>query len=195
MPFGYCALRVLLLFLLRERVGVGTPEMRCGVLPLLLAGEGWVRAREIRLHWALHQSEQRVRWADCSSLSESCAPSSALRCSRARSLLPQAGDGTSRRSPACGRSSGEFPRPAVFAERGMPAAGRDPPCAESSSNQSSARNTNVPLVPPKPKLFDITVCNFASRLSRRIGKSSAFESSRSIFAEPAMKPPCIISRQ
>src|SRR3546814_9388908 len=33
-------------------------------------------------------------------------------------------------------------------------------------------NTSVPLVPPKPKLFDITVRSCASRVSRRTGKRS-----------------------
>src|SRR6185312_15070622 len=55
-------------------------------------------------------------------------------------------------------------------------------------------NTRLALVPPKPKLLDITVARRASRLSRRIGKPSARGSSASMLAEPAMKPPCIISR-
>ena len=51
------------------------------------------------------------------------------------------------------------------------------------------------LVPPKPKLLDITVSSAASRLPRRIGKPSACGSSASMLAEPAMKPSRIISRQ
>src|SRR5690606_33883954 len=35
-------------------------------------------------------------------------------------------------------------------------------------------NTRVALVPPKPKLLDITTSSCASRLSRAIGKPSAF---------------------
>ncbi len=55
-------------------------------------------------------------------------------------------------------------------------------------------NTSVALVPPKPKLLDITRSSCASRLSRTIGKPSARSSSFSMLAEPAMKPSRIISR-
>lgn len=55
-------------------------------------------------------------------------------------------------------------------------------------------NTSVALVPPKPKLFDITVASLASCVCRRIGKSAARSSSVSMFAEPAMKPSRSISR-
>src|SRR3546814_5225590 len=56
-------------------------------------------------------------------------------------------------------------------------------------------NTSVPFVPPKPKLFDITVRNVASVVSRSTGKPSARGSSSVMLAEPAMKPPRSISRQ
>ena len=62
--------------------------------------------------------------------------------------------------------------------------------------QSNRLNIKELLVPPKPKLFDITrfstvpVC-----VSRTIGNPFAFGSSSSIFAEPAIKPCSIISRQ
>ncbi|CAD0318067.1 hypothetical protein CFBP498_14380 [Xanthomonas hortorum pv. vitians] len=61
-------------------------------------------------------------------------------------------------------------------------------------NRHTRPNTNAPLVPPKPKLLDITVFKVASRVSRRIGKPSARGSSSSICAEPAMKPSRSISR-
>ena len=55
-------------------------------------------------------------------------------------------------------------------------------------------NTRLALVPPKPKLFDITALSLASRVSRRIGISRAPSSSSSMLAEPAMKPSLSISR-
>ena len=55
-------------------------------------------------------------------------------------------------------------------------------------------NTSVLFVPPKPKLFDITVTNSAGRLSRTIGKPSARGSSSVMWAEPAAKPWLSISR-
>ena len=63
-----------------------------------------------------------------------------------------------------------------------------------STPRQTRLNTSVALVPPKPKLFDMTVFSCASRISRRIGKPSARGSSVSMFAEAAMKPPCSISR-
>ena len=58
----------------------------------------------------------------------------------------------------------------------------------------AARNTSDALVPPKPKLFDMTVRSGASRVSRRIGQPAARGSSASMFADAAMKPPSSISR-
>jgi mannose-6-phosphate isomerase-like protein (cupin superfamily) len=55
-------------------------------------------------------------------------------------------------------------------------------------------NTRLALVPPNPKLFDITVSSRASTASRRIGNPSARGSSDSMLADAAMKPPCSISR-
>ncbi len=55
--------------------------------------------------------------------------------------------------------------------------------------------TSAALVPPKPKLLDITVFNCASWLWRTIGKPSTSGSSSPMLAEPAMKPSRIISRQ
>ena len=55
-------------------------------------------------------------------------------------------------------------------------------------------NTSVAFVPPKPKLFDITLSNRASCVERRIGKPSARGSSVVMFAEPAMKPSRITGR-
>ncbi len=56
-------------------------------------------------------------------------------------------------------------------------------------------NTSAAFVPPKPKLFDITVFNCASWVSRTIGRPSTAGSSSPMLAEPAMKPSRIISRQ
>ena len=55
-------------------------------------------------------------------------------------------------------------------------------------------NTRLALVPPKPKLFDITVASCAGRLERTIGKPSARGSISSMLAEPATKPSYSISR-
>ncbi len=56
-------------------------------------------------------------------------------------------------------------------------------------------NTSAALVPPKPKLFDMTVFNCAFSVSRTIGKPSTAGSSSPMLAEPATKPSRIISRQ
>ena len=66
-------------------------------------------------------------------------------------------------------------------------------CRYGSTGYTRA-NTRVALVPPKPKLLDITTSSCVSRLSRAIGKPSAFGSRVSMLAEPAMKPSRIISR-
>ena len=54
--------------------------------------------------------------------------------------------------------------------------------------------TNVPLVPPKPKEFDMAqVMPALSLRSRTIGMSAKSGSRVSICADAAMKSPCIIS--
>src|SRR6185437_16966761 len=56
-------------------------------------------------------------------------------------------------------------------------------------------STRQPLVPPKPKLLDITVSSGRSRRSRTIGRSAKAGSSVSMLALSATKPPAIMSRQ
>lgn len=61
-------------------------------------------------------------------------------------------------------------------------------CFMSQKSQADiARNTSAALVPPKPKLFDITVRSGASRVSRRIRASPTRGYGVSMFAEAAMK--------
>ncbi len=55
-------------------------------------------------------------------------------------------------------------------------------------------NTRLALVPPKPKLFDITVSSFALRDSCRMGEPSTRGSSWLMWAEPTMNPLSSINR-
>ena len=57
------------------------------------------------------------------------------------------------------------------------------------------RNTRLALVPPKPKLFDMATFGPGVPSLRSTGKPAASASSSSIFADAAMKWPCIMSRQ
>ena len=50
----------------------------------------------------------------------------------------------------------------------------------------------VALVPPKPKLLDMTALSFMSRFSRRMGMPSAFSSSFWMLALAQTKPFCSI---
>jgi hypothetical protein len=72
-------------------------------------------------------------------------------------------------------------------------AGKARPC-RGRGQPLKRENTSVAFVPPKPKLFDITVSTCTSCVSRRIGKPSQRGSSASMFAEPDRKPPRSISR-
>ena len=56
-------------------------------------------------------------------------------------------------------------------------------------------NTREALVPPKPKLLDMTVLSSAASYSRTMGRPSAFSSRVSMLMLGAIKPCSIISRE
>ncbi len=133
--------------------------------------------------------------APAAALAAAAAQAEALSLRRAWALVPRATDTTNIGvDPTRAAARATKCRRCPFPDTKKPGRSRALGVAWRRSLAYARPNTSVPLVPPKPKLLDITTSNFASRLCCTIGKPSAFGSSVSMLADPAMKPSRIISR-